>query len=147
MPNATVNGVTYSAKHVRLFLPTGYQVELQAADYGDSMDKETILNMNGIPIGEVEKAYKADCKFTVGVTDYNKLVAESAAFGGIYGLPAFPVIVSYINNNGLTCTDEITGSIKKSSRKVGKDETWVSQEIELNVVGAIIWNGVPAYTP
>lgn len=145
--NATVNGITFASKHVKAYMPSGYIIELKSIDYGDNMNKETINNMNGIPIGEYEEEYKADCKMTVGVTEFNKLVAESAAFGGLYGLPAFKITVVYLNNDGLTFIDTITASIKKSSRKVGDKEKWIGNDLEMNVVGPILWNGIPAYTP
>ncbi|HOV12934.1 MAG TPA: hypothetical protein PK771_01515 [Spirochaetota bacterium] len=147
MPDATVNGVTFSSKHVRAFLPTGYVLELKSIEYGDNLEKKTQNNMNGIPIGETQEDYKADCKFDIGVTEYNKLVALSAAFGGIYQIPAFPIVINYLNGSAVTFTDTLTVSIKKSSRKVGEKDQWIGQSIECNVVGPVLWSGVPAYTP
>lgn len=147
MPGATVNGITYESRNCKCFLPSGYVIELKSIEYSDNMDKKTITNMNGIPIGETTSEYKAEAKMTIGLTEWNKLNAESAAFGGIYGMPAFPVVVSYINNKGLTTTDSFTASIKKCSRKVDSKNEWIAQDIDLNVVGPIIWNGVPAYLP
>lgn len=91
--------------------------------------------------------YKADCKMNVGVTEFNKIMAEAASFGGLYGLPAFKITVVYLNNDGLTFIDTITASIKKSSRKVGDKEKWIGNDLEMNVIGPILWNGIPAYTP
>jgi len=142
-----VNGITYSSKNVKVSILTGYQVELKSIEYGDSMDKTVINNMNGIPIGENEGEYKADCKFTIGLTDFNRLNALSSASGGIYGLPAFPLVTTYINNQKLTSVDSFTVSIKKLGRKVTEKETWIAQEIECNIIGPIYWNGVPAYVP
>lgn len=147
MGDLTVNGVTFSSKHVRAFLPTGYILELKSIDYGDNLEKKTQNNMNGIPIGETLEDYKADCKFDVGITEWNKLNALASSFGGIYNMPAFPIVINYKNSSGLDFTDTINASVKKTSRKVGEKDQWIGQSIECNVVGPISWNGIPAYTP
>jgi hypothetical protein len=142
-----INGQIFDAQSIKLMWPTGYVSLLEDIDYSDEQERETIYDINNRPKGQGRGKYKADCKITVGMSEYEQLNIMSARYGGLYNMPPMPIVVNYTNDSGLTVTDKITVTFKKRGKKGKKGDKELHVPLECEVIGPIIWNGVPAYTP
>jgi hypothetical protein len=145
MSQAIVNGVLYDGASIKVTLPIGPMLMFESIEYSDEFESEAKYNNRNVYIGTGRGKYKADCKISMQMAEYEMLNLYSASFGGLYNVPPFPVIVIY-EKDGIAVLDEITVKPKKRGKKGKAGDKDLSIDIECEVCGPIIWNGVPAYT-
>ncbi|MBN2546567.1 MAG: hypothetical protein JXB50_12275 [Spirochaetes bacterium] len=142
-----INGTVFDAESINCMWPTGQVVMLEDIDYSDEYEKEAIYNHKNQFIGYGRGKYKADCKITVQMSEYELLNSLSAPFGGLYRMPPVPIVVNYKNDTGASVTDTINVTFTKRGKKPKKGDKEISVTVECAVAGPILWNGVPAYSP
>lgn len=142
----TANGQIFDAESIKVMFPTGMVALLDDIDYSDEKELEPIYDIHGNFAGFGRGQYKAECKVTVGMSNYELLNKFAAPFGGLYSMPPVPIVVTYINDSGVVVVDELLVKFKKRGKKGKKGDKELLVTLECEVAGPIIWNGVPAYT-
>jgi hypothetical protein len=141
------NGRIFDALSLKLLWPTGMATLLEDIEYGDEQEKEQINDFYNNPAGVARGSYKADCKITVGMSEYEQMNTFSASFGGLYSMPPMPVIVEYLNDSGIAVTDVIQIVFMKRSKSVKKGDKAINVTLECLVTAPIIWNGITPFAP
>lgn len=136
----------FDAREIKVTWPAGDTSLIDDCDYSDEIEMEEHYDLNGNYMGTSAGKYKADCKITVNMAEYEKLNEKAKSYGGLYNMPPFPLTVVYKNTDNVI-TDELMIKFKKRSKKFKKDDKNLTVPLETIVCGQIVWNGVPAYTP
>lgn len=138
-----INGIAYGWSDVSVKLQ-GLELNLQGIDYGDEQEKETVYGMGAAPMGYGRGNYKASCKMSMLLDDYEQLEEYCRSRGTkLYALVIPKIIVSYANEGGAIRTDVINKvTIVKVDNKAAQGDKSLTVEVEGLVVGKIVRNGL-----
>lgn len=139
-----INGKHYSWESITVGLPYGIGLEVQDISYDDGLEKELVYGKGAAPTGYGTGKYKADAKITVTKEEFDRLLDYCKKKGvSLYRLGEFPITVSYADDENPTKTDVIKGcSIAKASHKAKNGDKSLTVDLDLNVSGKIVRNGV-----
>lgn len=138
-----INGKKYSWEDISLMLPYGEMVGILSIDYSDGKEVEALYGKGSNPIGYGSGNYSAEGKMSMQKDEYDKLSKYAQKTGkGIYKMAPFPIVVSYANDDQPTITDTLRScKISKVSNSPGQGDKEVKVEVELKIIGGILWNG------
>lgn len=139
-----INGKHYSWEDITIGLPYGIGLEVQDISYDDELESESVYGKGAAPTGYGTGKYKANCKLSVTREEFSQLTEHCKKMGkALYRLPPFSITVSYADDGMPTNTDVIKDCIfKKTSNKVGNGDKSFKVDLDLQVTGLIIRNGV-----
>lgn len=139
-----INGKHYSWESITVGLPYGIALEIQDISYDDGLEKELVYGKGAAPTGYGTGKYKADAKITVTREEFKRVLEYCKKMGvSLYRLGNFPITISYADDDNPTETDTIKGcSFTKTSHKAKNGDKSLTVDLDLNVSGKIIRNGV-----
>ena len=141
-----INGRKYDWESVTLTLPWGVAIDINNIEYGDEREISEAYGKGSNPTGYGSGNYKAECKATVLREDFERLLEYAKQKGyALYGIPPFPITVSYANEDKPITTDVLRAcKLKKVGTGSGQGDTSTEVELEFAVLNPILWNGVAA---
>lgn len=139
-----INGKKYSWEDISIVLPQGELIDVQNVDYNDGKELEPAYGKGSNPVGYGEGNYSAEGKLTVTKEEFDRLTDYAKKEGrGIYRLRPFPIVVNYANEDQPSITDTLRNcKIIKISNSSGQGDKQVKVELELKIIGGILWNGM-----
>lgn len=144
-----INGRKYDWESITVTLPTGIAVAMTDIHYEDGQDVEVRYGRGSKPRGFGNKNYEASGSFVQDREEWEILKTTLAASGKgkLYDHLAFPIVVSYQNDEMSPVTDVLP--LCKITKFSGAgaaqgDDNASPMTCEFKILAPIIWNGVPA---
>lgn len=140
---ARINGKSYDWSDLSVRTDVG-DLTLQSIDYGDELEKELVYGQGNLPRGYGRGNYKASCKISMLLDDYEDIENACKQKGvPLYGLAIPKIVCSYANTGSRPRVDEITNcTISKVDNKAAQGDKSMPVDIELLVAGVVVRNGV-----
>lgn len=134
-----INGEMYGWADVKLMVNGTLIKGVSAIKYGDSQTIEKMYGAGRYPIGWGKG--RIDCSGSITLYKEEIVALQAAApRGRIQDLPSFDIVVSYLPENGVICTDVLkTCKFTANQREVNEGDTSISAELELMVM-SIDWD-------
>lgn len=144
-----INGLVYDFESIKLMLPTGIVVMLESLSYKDKKDDEVINGVMNIPVGLGRGEYSGECELGFSRFEYEKMNSASLSAGGFYNIPFVSIVANYGWLGQPPLTDVLMVHFTELDFSWKKEDTSLNVKIKgaLVVVGALVSNGFPAYTP
>ncbi|MCL4514151.1 MAG: hypothetical protein M1379_00930 [Firmicutes bacterium] len=141
-----INGKRYDWEDVTIALPHGTLIDVEGIDYSDKKEVEAVYGKGTNPQGYGAGNYSAEGKLSLKREEFNRLVDYAKQNAkSLYGLPPFPISVSYANEDERLATDKLQQcKITGTSNATKQGDKSVNVEIDLTILGGINWNGLPA---
>lgn len=138
-----INGKSYDWGDISVKTPYG-DFEPQSIDYDDELEKEAVYGRGNMPRGYGTGNYKASCKMSFLLDDYEQLEDICKQRGvSLYKLLIPKIVVAYANDGDRPRIDEITKvGITKVANKGQQGDKNITVDVECGVFGKIVRNGV-----
>lgn len=139
-----INGKHYSWEDISIGLPYGMALECQDISYDDELETENTYGKGAAPTGYGTGKYKASCKISLSREEFDRLTTYCQKQGkALYRLAPFSITVSYADDGNPTNVDAIKNcTFKKTSNKASNGDKSFKVDLDLQVTGMIIRNGV-----
>ncbi len=140
-----INGRTYDWESLTVTMPWGISYSIREISYDEEKSITPLIGRGDKPYAYGRGSYKGSGKFTIDLSEYDRIAAFAASFGGILNLPPFPIVLAYANGEQLPRVDVLPQcKITKKGRsiKTGDGEEVVS--IDFEMLSPAVENGIPS---
>jgi hypothetical protein len=139
-----INGKYHAWEDVTIILPNGPQVEAKNIEYSDERETEEVYGKGATPLGYGRGNYKAEGKLTLNLEGWHLFTLYLMAQNkGVYDLNPFPITVAYMQEGGVPHIDKLKQcKINKCSEKKGQGDKHFEVELDFNIIGGIVRDGV-----
>lgn len=140
-----INGRNYDWESTTITLPHGTLVAVEKIEYSDEKEFKPVYGKGAKPRAYGSGNYKGEGKLTLRREEFEKILAYCRLQGlkELYGLPPFPITVSYANEDRPLVTD-VLQQCKFTKTGSGSEQGAEKVDVELDfiILGGIEWNGL-----
>lgn len=141
------NGRNYGWESVTIALPHGTLVAVSKIEYSDEKEFKPVYGKGGKPRAYGSGNYKAEGKLTLQREAFERLLECCQAQGikEFYGLPPFPIVVSYANADRPLVTDVLQQcKFTKTASSADQGKEQIEVELDFVILGGVEWDALQA---
>lgn len=136
-----INGVSHSWGDITMLIGGVPVIGVTAIEYGDKQEVKNHYGAGRMPVSRSKGRIEPTAKITLAMEEVLNLQRQSLT-GRIQDIAPFPIIVSYLPEDGDVVVDRVMGcQFSENTRKWKEND--LRQEVELEIVPALImWQSV-----
>ncbi|PZA07791.1 MULTISPECIES: hypothetical protein [unclassified Meiothermus] len=142
-----VNGRYYDWEHITIKLKGGTLVDVDSIEYSDEQKLNRKYGKGRKTRGYTLGNKQGSGKLSLMREEYERLIQDADVKAkGLYGIDPVNIIVSFDKGDGVVSTDtlEAVKFTKRSFSGIEQDTEGPTVELEFEILGDIITDGVPA---
>lgn len=142
-----VNGRYYDWEHITIKLKGGTLVDIESIEYSDEQKLNRKYGKGRKTRGYTLGNKQGSGKLSLMREEYERLMQDTDVKAkGLYGIDPVNIIVSFDKGDGVVSTDtlEAVKFTKRNFSGMEQDTEGVMVELEFEILGDIVSDGVPA---